>query len=154
MHFKYASELVFLLTKQFFCFCLQDYIDIQKTYCMSACLCGTVCIQKIFGCLYSTKHSLLLTWQNQSIILYPLTYLLTNTLGECIVDSKHHFWAPFAIFHSSMMLFAFLSALFFQCLLYTDGQTVTNAFTKSIKWTVGMLKRLQMCMCLQLVSTL
>lgn len=29
----------------------------------------------------------------------------------------------------------------FHYVLYTDGQAVTNAFTKSIKWTVGMLKR-------------
>lgn len=39
-------------------------------------------------------------------------------------------------------LFKFL----LQCLVCTDGQAVTNAFSKSIKWTVGIQKRLNVHM--------
>lgn len=75
-----------------FCFCLHDSIDLQTAYCMLPFLCGSVCI-KTFGCFYSMKHSLLLTWQNQSIIVYPLTYLLTlwvSALQTANIISEAH----------------------------------------------------------------
>lgn len=50
-----------------------------------------------------------------------------------------------------------LPLCFLRCLQHSDGQTVTNAFTKSITWTVGMLKRLKAThvkrLCLQFRKT-
>lgn len=50
-----------------------------------------------------------------------------------------------------MHLLCFVVGFFFfkfllQCLVCTDRQAVTNAFSKSIKWTVGIQKRLNVHM--------
>ena len=103
----------FLLAKHFFLFFFKTALIYRKHIVWQHVCVGSVWIQKTFGCLYSMNHSLLLALKEPINYSLP-SYLLTNTLGECIVDRKHHLWAQYTIFHSSMLLFAFLNAIFFE----------------------------------------
>lgn len=130
LHVKRVSELLFLLFWAF------SFLPKRQHWSTA----GILCLHTRDNCMYTLRN---FSFNPAEQILEHFPHLFANKAIERVIDGTNNL-LTFAIYHSSVHSFfppfAFINFLF-NCCLYSNWQTVTNAFTKSIKWTVGMLER-------------